>query len=217
MSGNDNQFNRRSVLKTVGSAAVAGIGLGASSNSVAAVETKRRLTRAYSDERRLRAAFEQHAEDIRRTLVAENFVAEEFAFSDLTIDIDPNESGLDPTAEDGRAGVTGVTEDGTATAFASVSTSSETHELTLFVQPERDEAYALVEPADGGDRMLVTDSEVRPQGCIKDECTTDCCGGDKESYLKQYECDVNCENCNTLIGTSCSCETCECATSGHVC
>lgn len=216
MSSDDNRLDRRSVLKTIGSAAVAGVGVSATTGTVAAVQTKRRLTRAYSDETRLRFAFEQHGEGLRQTLVDEGFVAEDFEFGALDFDVDPEVIGVEPTADDRLAGVAAITQDGTATAFASVSTSSDTHDISLFVQPERDEAYALVEPKGGGDRVLVTEDEVSPQGCSYEGCTTDCCGGDKEAYYKTWDCDSNCENCK-VVDASCTCETCECATSGHAC
>lgn len=209
MSRNNERFDRRTLLKTIGSTAVAGIALGATSGAAAAVETDDRLARAYSDERRLKIAFQQHGEDLRTTLVDEGFVSEDFDFGALSFDIDESATGLDPTDEDHVAGVTSTTQEGTTTAFASVSTSSDTHEISLFVQPERDKAYALVESKASGERVMVFDSDVSPAGCLKDKCTSDSCST-CYSVRETYDCGDDCQTNCTLVDTNCDCKSCSC-------
>ncbi|MFC4449927.1 hypothetical protein [Halorussus aquaticus] len=201
MHGDNKRLDRRSVLKTIGAAAVVGTGLTTTTGTVVAESD--RLARNYRNERRLRVAFEQHGAGLRQQLVDAGFVSEEFDFGDVNFDIDPDVTGLEPTAEDRLAGVTGTVEKETVTALGMASTSSDTHEIGLYVQPERDEAYALVEPKDGDRRFIVTDSEVTPQGCSYTGCVEECCA---ENYKKQntYNCDQNCRNCY-VYSTDCAC------------
>ena len=203
MSDNDKRFDRRSVLKAIGTTAVVGAGLGASTGNVAAIETKQRLTEAYHDEMRLRTAFARHGAGLRANLVEEGFVSEDFEFASVGVDLDADVTGLEPSADDRLAGVTAVFEEGTATAFGMLSTSSDTHEISLFVQPERDLAYAMAEPKDGGDRVIVTESDVTPTGCSYQSCGS-CCTTDYKT-LKTYDCDPDCTNCQ-LWDTECSCK-----------
>jgi hypothetical protein len=203
MSGNDKHLDRRSVLKAIGTTAVVGAGLGSVTGSAVAQSEADQLARNYDDETRLRFAFEQHAGGVRQTLVDEGIVAEDFDFGTLEFDLDSGAKGLEPTAEDRLAGVTGLV-DGPTSAFGFVSTSSDTHEISLYVQPERDDAYALVEPLGGGERLLVQESSVSPTGCTYTECQNECCTEDyKEKYY--YDCDSNCQNC-VVYDQDCSCK-----------
>lgn len=203
MSEDDTRLDRRSVLKGIGTAAAVGVGLGAATgNAAAMIAAKRRLADAYSDEGRLRAAFEEHGAGLRETLVEAGFVAPGFEFDSLDFEIDADVTGLEPTADDRLAGVRATHQDGTTTAFGAVSTSSDTHEVALFVQPERGKAYALVEPAGGGDRVLADADGVEPQACLVTRCGS-CCSTDF-AESNTYTCDRNCENCS-LFDTDCGC------------
>lgn len=209
MSSDDEQFDRRSVLKTIGATAVVGAGLGAASGTVTALKTKQQLTRSYSDEGRLRTAFQRHGDDLRATLVDEGFVGENFDFGSVEFELDAEVTGLEPKADDRLAGVTAIREEGTFTAFGMASTSSDTHEVALFVQPERETAYALVEPKDADDRFIVTDAGVSPTGtCDDTDCGT-CCTENYRTW-KNYECDAYC-NCS-VVETDCgsNCFDCDC-------
>lgn len=210
MTENTNQFDRRSVLKTIGATAAVGGGLGAITGNVAATETEGRLERAYHDELRLRVAFERHGAGLRETLVEAGFVDESFDFGTVEFELDPTVNGAEPASEDRLAGVTAVEREGVPTALGAVSTSSDTHDIALFVQPERDEAYATVEPKDGDERFVVTESDVSPSACVYSECTSDCCG-EGEAYREHYECyDTDCRECY-VTGKSCNCSDCRCA------
>ena len=198
---------RRNVLRTLGATAVAGAGLAAASGSASAIETKHRLARAYSDEGALRAAFEEHGSALRETLVAEGVVGESFDFGDVDFRIDPDETGLRPSAADGVAGVTAFQEDGEFTAFGSVSTSTDTHDLALFVQPERGEVYALAEPKSGDRRITVTGSGATASSCQHTECAS-CCQEDYRTE-KTYDCCITDEGC-VVIDSNCGCFDCDC-------
>lgn len=201
MQGDNERLDRRSVLKTIGATAVVGTGLTTTTGTVVAESD--RLARNYRNERRLRVAFEQHGAGLREQLAKAGFVGEEFDFGDVDFSIDADVTGLEPAAEDRLAGVTGTVEEGTVTALGMVSTSSGTHDIGLYVQPERDDAYALVEPKEGDQRFIVTDAEVTPQGCSYTSCVEECCS---ENYKKSntYNCDPNCTNCS-VYSTDCAC------------
>jgi hypothetical protein len=203
-------LDRRTVLKRIGTTAVLSSGMMAASSPAAAqVREKRDLIGQYHDPHSVRSAFDRHGGDLRDRLVAEGFVSEDFDFQSLDVELDSEVNGVEPVADDARAGVTAITRDGTTTALAAVSSSSATHELALFVQPERDEAYALVEPKSGGDRTLVSESRVTPEGCLGSRCTSDWCDSPCYQTREELSCDENCENCE-VIGTSCDCEGCSC-------
>lgn len=207
MPSDEMPLDRRTVLKSIGATAALGTGFASTTGSAAATDPKkRRLADEYRDGQNLISAFERHGGDLRATLVAEGFVGEDFSFQSLDIELDSEVNEVEPTDHDTLTGVTAITEEGTTTAFASVSASSETHELALFVQPERDKAYALVEPKSGGDRLLVSESDVSPTGCIRESCSDQTCDT-CYNLAKTYECDSYCENCE-LTGTSCECYFC---------
>lgn len=201
MSGNDKHLDRRSVLKTIGSAAIVSTGVGIATTPAAARKADQ-MARNYDNPHRLRFAFEQHGEGLRQTLVDEGFVAEDFDFGSLRFDLEDDVEGLEPTADDWLAGVSGLV-DGTPSAFGMVSTSSATHDVALFVQPERDEAYAMVEPLGGGEQHIVTDSSVTPTGCSYTSCEDECCAEDYE-YKYTYNCNSNCNDCY-VYDKDCAC------------
>jgi len=207
MSRHDTRPTRRNVLRRLGAAAAVGAGLGATTGTATAIETKHRLSQAYSDEEELRAAFERHGDGLRDALVAEGVVGSNFDFGDLAFDVDPDETGLEPSAADGVAGVTAFREDGEFTAFGSVSTSTDTHELALFVQPQRGKTYALAEPKAGDRRIGVTESGTSTESCQYTECES-CCD---ENYRteKTYDCCIE-ECCCVVIDSSCECFDCDC-------
>jgi hypothetical protein len=210
MPSDGTPLDRRTVLKRIGTTAAVTSGLlAASAPGAAEVREKTRLIDSYHDPRSVRSAFASHGSEVRSKLVAEGFVAEDFDFGALDVELDPDENGVEPEADDASAGVTAITKDGTTTALAAVSTSSATHEIALFVQPERDEAYALVEPTGGGDRVLVTEDQVSPEGCLGSRCTDSWCDSPCYKTAEELSCDENCENCK-VTGTKCTCHGCSC-------
>lgn len=206
MSHDDKRLDRRTVLKALGTTAAVGTGLAAGTGGAAAMKTKQHLAASYADEGSLRAAFEAHGDDLLAELRAAGVVGESFDFGDVDFAIDPDETGLGPTAADGLAGVSAVHEEGVFTAFGSVSTSSDTHEIALYVQPERGLAYARATPKSGGDTLRVSGDGVSPEGCSYTECGSDCstCYDTK----KYYNCDPDCTGCD-LYDTDCSCCDCD--------
>lgn len=207
-------IDRRTVLKRIGATATVGAGLASTTGSATAtMREKTQLVNQHHDTQSVRSVFARHGEDLRAKLVDRGFITEDFEFESLPVELDSEVTGLDPTAKDARAGVTAIHEDGVTTALATLSASSATHEIALFVQPERDKAYALVEPKSGDDRVLVSESGISPTGCSYQTCGS-CCDEDY-STLKTYDCDSNCENCE-VVDTDCGCEDCDCDTDGSL-
>lgn len=206
MSRDTNRLDRRSVLKALGTTAAVGSGLAASTGSAAAA---RSIAAAYRDEGALREAFEQHGDALRETLVAEGIVSEDFDFADLDLAIDPEATGLAPTADDGLASVGVSSGNGPTSALGVASTSSDTHEIALYVQPERGEAYARATPKGGGDTFRADGDGVSPEGCEYTKCVDD--GDCTASYCytknEYYSCDINCQNCSQY-DWDCSCYVC---------
>lgn len=203
-------IDRRTVLKRIGATATVGAGLASTTGSAAAtMKEKTHLVNRHHDAQSVRSVFARHGNGLRAKLVDEGFVSEEFEFESLAVELDSEVNGLAPTAEDARAGVTAIHEEGTTTALATLSASSDTHEIALFAQPERDRAYALVESKSGDDRVLVSESGVSPTGCSYQTCGS-CCDEDY-STEKTYNCDSNCENCE-VVDTDCACQDCNCDT-----
>lgn len=201
----DDAFNRRSILKGIGGAAASGAALATS--GVAAAEEPD-LERQYADRTSLLGAFREHAADLPATLAEADVVTEEFDFDRLAVEFDPDVTGMQPTDADGRAGVTVTQARGPRSALGMISTSTDDHEITLYVQPQREKSYAIVEPKDGGDDFVVhDDGDVSPLACVYSECTCERCynpNGVGYYVLEDFSCDVNCRNC-VVTGTSCEC------------
>jgi len=205
MSDDTGRLDRRTVLKALGTTAAVGTGLAAGTVSAAAEKIKQGLASEYTDEEALREAFERHGDGLLAQLHDAGMVDESFDFQSLALDVDIDVTGLAPTASDGVAGAAAVRERGTFTALGVASTSSDTHDIALYVQPQRGEAYARVTPKGGGNTYRVSGDGVSPSGCLKTECGSSC--STCYDTTKYYDCDDNCENCS-LYDTDCSC--CDC-------
>lgn len=201
-------FDRRTVLKTATSAALFGLGTAATSGSASAAETKRRLAASYADESSLRTAFERHGDEVVAQLRDAGIVDESFDLGSVEFEVDGAVTGMEPSADDRLAGVTAASPDGTFTALGMLSTSSDSHEIALYVQPERGLAYARATPHDGGDTLKVTTDGVSPEGCAYTECESGCDSYDCYDQKNYYSCDSNCENCS-IYDTDCSCCICD--------
>lgn len=206
MSDENDRFDRRTVLKSIGTAALAAGGLGAAGGSAAAIETQGRLADAYADEDRLLAAFERHGDGLRRTLVEAGFVDAEFEYADLDFEVEGGVASLEPTSADGLAEVTAMEERGTTTALGIVSTSSDTHEISLYVQPQRDETYAFVESKGGGEEFVASRDGVEPQNCVYTTCDfSESCPSTDYNITKEIHCAAPlCDRC-WVYSTSCGC------------
>ena len=202
------EINRRSVLKQLGVVAAGGTTLAAAGSEAAEA---RQLEAQYYGREQLLEAFHTHGAGLPAALSEAGVVDETFGFGDVAFELDPEVRGMEPTEEDGLAGVTVTATDGPRTAVGMISTSTDGHEVALFVQPERNEAYAIVESADDGDRFVVTDDgSVEPLGCAYYSCTCERCynpNGVMYYVEEYYECTADCTSC-WLEDTSCVCTSC---------
>ena len=204
----EDAFDRRSILKGIGSAAAGGAALAAP--GIAAAEEPE-LERRYADEAGLREAFREHAADLPAALAEAGVVSDAFDFDRLAFEVDPDATGMQPTDPDGRAGVTVTRALGPRSALGMISTSTDAHDISLYVQPQRDESYAVVEPKDDGDRFIVTDEgDVTTTGCAGYTCTCERCynpNGVMYYVEEYYECNYDCTDC-WVEDTSCECTSC---------
>lgn len=201
----DDSFDRRHILKAIGGAAAGGASLAAS--GVASAE-RSELEKRYDDRASLLDAFREHAADLPAALADAGVVDEEFDFERLDVEVDPAATKVRPTDDDGRAGVTVTQARGPRSALGMISTSTDDHGITLYVQPQRDESYAVVEPeGDEDDFAVRDDGDVTVLQCMGSECTCERCynpNGVGYYLLEELTCDVNCRNC-VVTGTSCEC------------
>lgn len=204
MSRDAETLDRRDVLKTIGSTALVGSGLGVAAGSGAARSDD--LAAGYRDERRLRLAFDRHGARLLETLVEAGIVPEDFDFHSLRFDLDADATGLEPVGEDGRGVVTSVRDGATPSALGMVSTSIDGYDVNLYVQPERDLAYALVEPRGSDERLLATGDGVSPADCTYIECSQECCSSGF-SYEYVYECYDSCSGTCYVTSKTCSCSS----------
>lgn len=133
MTGNDQNrdegIDRRTVLKAVGTSAVAGIALSgnASAESVQHGEIER-VEAAYDDEVRARWALDAHAQPVLAAL-AEKGVLERESVTEL---------------EFSERTVKGLAKDGQATAQITAEAQTDDGHVEFFVRPETGRAYATV-------------------------------------------------------------------------
>ena len=188
------EINRRSVLKQFGVVAAGGATLAAVGSESAKA---RQLEAQYHGREQLLEAFRTHGAGLPAALSEAGVVDETFDFGNLAFELDPEVTGMEPTDPDGLAGVTVTHTGGPTSALAMLSTSTDTHEISLFVQPQRENSYAIVESKADGDRLLVSDDgEATPASCTYWECSDDLCSISPDYYWEeQYICDTNCRNC----------------------
>lgn len=83
--------------------------------------------------------------------------------------------------------------------------SSDTHNISLRVQPENDTAYAFAKPKDGGEQLMITESDIGTMACEYTDCGDYCDATYK--YLWYYRClDSACSDCE-VYDYSCDCYT----------
>ncbi|USZ68581.1 hypothetical protein NGM10_02290 [Halorussus salilacus] len=205
----ENTLNRRNVLKQLGGAAAGSLAI--ASSGVASAE-KPDLEERYAGRASLREAFRDHAADLPAALADAGVVSEEFDFEQVDFAVDPDATKVRPTDADGRAGVTVVAASGPRSALGMISTSTDDHDISLYVQPQREESYAFVEPKDDGDRFVVTDDgdEVTTLECTYKSCSCERCynpDGVMYYYEEEYRCNTDCTDC-FVEGTECICTSC---------
>ncbi|WP_135853537.1 hypothetical protein [Halorussus salinus] len=172
MSDENEKFDRRSVLRGMGTAAMSvsffGTATAASARDADADETdpfhdfaadvstdvddptRTELVGRYADAESLKAAFRDDADPILQTLadegVLESATLSAFEFGEVR-----EEDLLVPTDAASGAGVTAIEHaDRGVSAHLMATTASEDHRVALYRQPELDNTYAKVETDDGG-------------------------------------------------------------------
>lgn len=160
---NQNDIDRRSLLKGIGATATATAMVGTASAQSASIsefqsEEREELEAEYTPERS-RKAVAQYANEVARQLADHGYVDRPTVNA---FDLDTfyeNETLLDPEDEREGMAVTTIKEDGELTAHVMVSKTTDSHGIGLYVQPQLDRAYALVEALDGSESDVLTAAE----------------------------------------------------------
>lgn len=192
MSGDNDthdELDRRSMLRAVGTSAITGIAL--TGNAAAQQRTTRKqlqqIRSTYDDPSAVEQAIRTTAGGLLSNL-SERGLLSEGTVSELDVD---------------DADVKTVHIDGIASARIGVTTTIDSHDLTVVVFPEAEQSRAYVDPADGEAYGLTADGSVTT--------SNDCC------CYNEYKCsDVLCEDNPSLLYPyqSYSRECCECPCGG---
>ncbi|WP_158058672.1 hypothetical protein [Halorussus halophilus] len=162
-------FDRRSMLKTVGASAAAGLAATGSVSATVPTSEMNHVEAAYSDSVRAQWAVAEHADTVLAELADRGYLdargADAFDFSAVGTD-----------AKD--ASVMSLYKDERATAEVKASVETETHEVTVVVHPQLGESYASAKPLADADPITVRDEggEVTTEACVTESrCTCDPC------------------------------------------
>lgn len=216
----EKNFSRRSMLK--------GIGVGGSMTVLPGVASAREgddpdfarpaprrveeLRSTYMDPAAVDRVVEAHAADVLEELEAEGYLDEASVDALPTETIHDDKRALPPEERLEGAAVDAITWDGEETAVISASVNTDTHSVSVYVQPERGESYAFVEKPDGTVRTVTTGTDCCPNGtwsmtsCSPTGCQDMslfgmhwelecCCSGRCENYRCGYTCKFKSSGC----------------------
>lgn len=210
---------RRELLEKIGSVGVAGAALSTvgSRNVEARMKERNALLDEYRDEVRLRRTLVEQASTLEKTLVDEGFVPTDFDFESTDFTTDEEIKHIDPTAQSDATQVATTRVDGEQTAVILHPVETDTHSIHVYVQPEREHAYARVTSKDTDTTFVVNEDGVRDvtASCTGyEDCTMEVCdvnytpGGPTHTFVKNWysasedstgKCEYN------LYATTCSC------------
>jgi hypothetical protein len=186
----DHDATRRRVLRALGTAGVAGIGVGSTGTASAQVAAAKRREAAYASPGAAREAVADHATPLLSALV-DRGVLDRGEVAELGLD------SLEPAWEyerfGGGATVTAFEAGGTLSAKISVSSTADGDAVEVVVQPERGGSLAHVDPADGEPFTL----RQEPDGTLSTGtrdcgyeyfCRDDHCESSIYTYYRQYCC-----------------------------
>ena len=181
--GNDatDSIDRRSVLKTIGASAVAGVAFaGSTTASSRPVPAELEQVKAeFDDSVTARAAVAEHADALLEELADRGVLAAGSAAAFPTGELlSPGE--YSDVAE--GATVRGARIDGEWDAEVATSVETDGHAVEIIVQPNRERSYALVDPKDGGDMYRLTSEQNGDVG-VDNHCH------DESQCLSYFQCD----------------------------
>jgi hypothetical protein len=226
----ETSVERRSILKNLGAAGAGGIaassGLAAASSSGRAdpADVAKRKRQKYKKSKNAKKAVRKHGMSVLKELHERDFIRNPSVatlalnrfFSDIR--------GMDAEFEEEGYGLTTFANEGDEflTSLLLISKNTDTHRMALYVQPERQKSYAIVQP-DDGDRFMISPSRetVKLQsGSCSDRsycgATCKCVNSGRQSYSNYVteECywDPYVERCYcNQTGSECGGNGCSCS------
>lgn len=213
MSGNNNDINRRSILKGIGTTAALSVSFVGSSTAKVRepaeaatsdafrefasdvstdvdAETHEKLVGKYRDPATVEAAFRGSVEPILAELADRGYL-ESASLAPFEFDSVEEDVLLTPTDAADGAGVTTIEHEEGATAHLMATTRSENHRVAIYRQPELDNTYAMVQGDDGGVFFHDMGSgEVSPAedcGWEALNCTNSWCDYGDPPYCEEYQ------------------------------
>jgi len=210
-------LSRRSVLNSIG----AGAGAVSIASVGSAEETGFHLRSRYRSPDQVEEAVEEHASEVI-TELHERDILGQASVSALNLDnqieaatVNSTDSSAVTIAQSETEGysVMQLSDEGEAppTALIAVSKKTRSHRLALFVQPEREDGYAVVVPKGNEQRFLI-DTSYDSAKLVKSECGTrstcgevcSCTNNGRQAYYNYIRKD--CYRDPGGIGDSCICK-----------
>lgn len=204
----NNSISRRRVLEGLGTGAAAlgtiGSASARQSNELESA-TRRSLARRYESPSLSRTLVADHGRETLEML-AEHGYLEDASVDRLPLDTHFEErTAIRPESPRNGFAVTAIEADGVATAHITVSFATESHDVALYVQPERGTSYAVV-VEESGREVFVHPEATEP---MDDDCSYNyTCGDVCDSYGRQWNIEEKCcpgLGCETT-GRTCSCQ-----------
>lgn len=211
----ENNPNRRKVLKGIGAASTSSLAFGcvagatqSGGHSEEKVERLRRAKQNYQSSTQVKKAVALHATDLLKELHQRGFLPHQ--------SVDELDIKTPLPDKDFREASEGVTvrgmfkdETNTPTAHIQIRRQTKSREVLLIVRPEANEAHAIIEEADTGEKYLLREEEsgdfVSTSACIEhDVCilTDSWC-----TEVWTYCCDGYCTT-GSSTGDTCTYEQC---------
>lgn len=162
-------MNRRKILKTIASGAgigAAGIGNVQAEQSRTEIDPEKRQAKIaqYTDADSVRQAIAAHGTDLIQQLVARGYLDTDNLMSlDLTERREKNMGALRPQSDISGYGVVAYDENGTLVTHIMISQSTDQCNYSLYVRPEEERAYAVVDAADEEGMVMINPSPTRSQ------------------------------------------------------
>ncbi|WP_152419158.1 hypothetical protein [Natrinema gari] len=220
------EASRRKVLRTMGTSGAVATGIAVSSNTVSArseYESElQKLEQKYDSKQSIQRAIDEHSLATLQ-LLSKHDIIDKPSSSSLPLGQSINIADVESAQNRDGFAVTSIVEDGEATGFIAISHTTDDRDLSLYVQPEREESYAYVrddegtklfqsksredEPSESSEDGTVTTLQDCSEVCYESRCTN------RDCYViwnvgVDYKCCVDengNEECNRTGSSGCQC------------
>lgn len=221
--GNDeNRIKRRAILSGIGTTAAIATGAAGVSATEKKSSSTGKAQKKYKDQSAQKQVFRKHAGKVISELAQRNLV-QSASLSEFEIGTFHEEKTRMEAQEsnDGVAATAFKTEDGDVTPLVMLAKNTATHTIRIYVKPELQESYALVQAKQTGEKFAIDPSKEKTEleataTCndfylCGDQCHNSCLVGgtymDQAEYYSCYE--ETPDQCSCYLeGTSCGGEDC---------